>query len=54
MVTLQLVYSLRIAHLDRKMQLDPDMLIRPKEVQWIPCEVNFHLQFTLVLQVVAL
>ena len=36
------------------MELDPDRLIGPKEVQFKSCEVNFHLQLAIVLQVVVL
>ena len=37
------------------MELDPDMLIGPEEAQYkVPCEVNFHLQLAIVLQVVVL
>ena len=37
------------------MELDPDMLIGPEEVQYESlCEVNFHLQLAIVLRVIVL
>ena len=51
-VTSQFVMFIPCALRGSKVELDPDMLIEPEEVQYVPREVNFHLQLAIVLRVI--